>query len=463
MSSEQMMLALLALVADSGGVSSGTGGGDASAANQEAQITLETAIRDRLSSLLPLVDGIEANQASQITRLLEIRERLPSTLSLFGNLRVVNRTPQIELRPNSNLSNLRDVVYDNGVELANLRTSTKYSRVNGEHRLQISGATDNIVVESAEYGRYQPGYTGDCGIGVRLPVALTGNQVARWGYFHVGDGFFFQYDPSGLSLGIRKGGVDTLIPRSQWNRDKVDGTGPSGLTLDLARGALFEVAFGNSYGSVAFQVAVPDANNFQRIITLHTAAHQASAIVNDLSLPIRVGIANNGTAAAQEIFFSTRYFSILGHFNPFFRTNGHSRTGISVPTTGWTPLLTFRRKAGFNSIPLFPDEYSVICAGADIRLRMLLNPALSGTLTWIAPDGVDPAETICEVCETVTGLTGGDVVWKALHTPGNSQIRSLGQSSVHFEIPRQRPLVLAAQAIGATATVSIVKRWKEEW
>jgi hypothetical protein len=77
--------------------------------------------------------------------------------------------------------------------------------------------------------------------------ATTGN-IRRWGLFDANNGFFFQLgvggvnavDNTGLCVCVRSNipsapQKDTLIARAEWNGDKLDGTGDSQATLDLAQ------------------------------------------------------------------------------------------------------------------------------------------------------------------------------------------------------------------------------------
>ena len=102
-------------------------------------------------------------------------------------------------------------------------------------------------------------YAAEAGIGIRLPVAPTGNQVVRWGVFDDQNGLFFgQNVANGIFVAIRRAGVDTIIPQSSWNVDPLDGTGPSGATLNLAKGNIFQIVFTwYGYGVIEFRVVHP--------------------------------------------------------------------------------------------------------------------------------------------------------------------------------------------------------------
>ena len=77
--------------------------------------------------------------------------------------------------------------------------------------------------------------------------ATTGN-IRRWGLFDANNGFFFQVgtggvnavDNTGFSVVVRSSipsapQKDTIIPRTDWNGDKLDGTGDSQTTIDLSK------------------------------------------------------------------------------------------------------------------------------------------------------------------------------------------------------------------------------------
>ena len=63
--------------------------------------------------------------------------------------------------------------------------------------------------------------------------------LRAWGAFDAEDGFFFKLDGTALSVVHRRtfSGVptDVTIAQSNWNKDSLDGTGPSGMTLDVSK------------------------------------------------------------------------------------------------------------------------------------------------------------------------------------------------------------------------------------
>lgn len=173
----------------------------------------------------------------------------PNVSSQFNELRTAEKTPIIELTSVYGLSNLMDVttktgtgtITNSGTEF-NIRTA--------------ANGTDSATLESSERGRYEPGFDGEAVIGIRYPVNATGNQVASWGVYDLKNGFFFgQSVANGIFVAIRRSGVDTITTQSAWNVDPLNGSGPSGATLNLAKGNIFQIVFTwYGYGVIEFRV-----------------------------------------------------------------------------------------------------------------------------------------------------------------------------------------------------------------
>jgi len=65
--------------------------------------------------------------------------------------------------------------------------------------------------------------------------------------------------------------TDLFIPQSQWNGDKLDGTGASGVTLDPTKGNVFQIGIQYlGFGSITFKIeATPADGNNADFVTVH--------------------------------------------------------------------------------------------------------------------------------------------------------------------------------------------------
>lgn len=67
-------------------------------------------------------------------------------------------------------------------------------------------------------------------------------------------------------------GTETFIPQSQWNGDKLDGTGYTGVVLDPTKGNVYQMNIQYlGFGAIEFKVEVPSLNNNNStMVTVHT-------------------------------------------------------------------------------------------------------------------------------------------------------------------------------------------------
>jgi hypothetical protein len=129
------------------------------------------------------------------------------------------------------------------------------------------------------------------------------NVVKRLGYFDDGNGVFFEQNGNTLGISLRTSTsgtpVDAFIQQSAWNIDTFDGTGPSGITLDISKIQIFVIDFqwlGAGRVRYGFDVdgvlyychQTLNANNLDKV-------YMTTAV-----LPLRFEIRNIGIAASSS-------------------------------------------------------------------------------------------------------------------------------------------------------------------
>ncbi|MBC2728518.1 hypothetical protein [Desulfosporosinus sp.] len=382
----------------------------------------------------------------------------PAVDSQFNELRVARKFPIVELTSVYGVSELRDVVITTGGGTVT-NDATEYSVST------TASGVDSAILESALRGRYEPGFAGEAGIGVRIPTAPAGTQIARWGMFDDENGAFFGSTSTNIFVAIRRGGVETVINQSAWNVDPLDGTGPSGATLSLAEGNIYEVVFTwYGYGIIEFRVVLPDPTTLaQEVITVHRFSPTGETSIVDPNQPLRAEIDNAGTATSFDLFVGGRQYNIIGKYNPTIRITSERRT-ISDVTTTLTPVISFTRKAEFpagsgraNSVEVSLEEIDII-GTVELAYQVLLGGTLDGafvnypTATTIIPN----AETALLVNTTSTTITGGQVVFQGLTSGGGGGTRVLATSEIlDFALPVDEVVTLAVVRIAGSATNTV--------
>lgn len=379
----------------------------------------------------------------------------------FSELHTALRHSIIELKSVYGLSNLRDVVTTASGGTVTATTS--------EFQLDTDGtAGSRSVLDSAEIGRYVPGLSAEAGIGVRTSgAAPSGNAEQRWGYFDDDNGYYFGRDAAGLFIRRRSGGVDAAkVAQADWNIDKLDGTGPSQLTLDTAHGNIFQIRFAwYGYGVIEWVVVVETASglvSYPQVVHRERVTGQTS--IENPNLPLRAELDNNGTGAAQQLFVAGRQFSIYaGSYTPNTRQTPEYRQ-IANLATSFLPLVSFRRKAAFPTASVKAhsvDMLSEVNGRWELRSNMtLVNES------WGTPSRVTATETSLEVDVAATAASGGEMIAAGLlGGDTNRNRREREQAALPaFDLVGAQPLTLIVAGLtGTNQTISASLTMQEEW
>lgn len=125
--------------------------------------------------------------------------------------------------------------------------SVTYSNAEARSRLTVTAGAGTAVRQTFRRFVYQPGRSQlvyMTGV-LRVAGTFSATVVSRMGLYSTNSGVFFSYDGTAAtpSVTVRKGGVDTAVAQASWNLDPMDGTGASGLTLDVTQTQIFVINF----------------------------------------------------------------------------------------------------------------------------------------------------------------------------------------------------------------------------
>jgi hypothetical protein len=226
-----------------------------------------------------------------------VNVKLPSTSSdAFGRLRI------------SEAFTLFDSSHryaDNGLWVESITGTASSSFSTNEGLVNLSVGTVNgnqIIRETVRVFAYQPGKSL-----LNMNTFVMGdaktNLRQRVGYFGNDNGFYLERESSNVYLverSIVTGSiVNTRVAQANWNQDKLDGTGPSKLTLDLSKAQILYadiewLGLGTvRMGFVIDGVFVP-AHSF------HHANLVTTTYITTASLPLRYEMTNIGTTASSS-------------------------------------------------------------------------------------------------------------------------------------------------------------------
>ena len=194
-----------------------------------------------------------------------------------------------------------------GVREVRTLTVTTASTATNNYNVQLNGVTTNVTATNngstlrTAYEIAQGTYVGWSAEAIGSTVVFVANDAAaKAGAFSLGQSGAGV--PAAGTFATTKAGVastDVFIAQSTWNGDKMDGTGPSGYTLDKTKGNVFQIGIQYlGFGCVTFSIEVPgDGNNpdFVAVHTIRVPNSRTTTTVGNPSFPFTMTAYSTGS------------------------------------------------------------------------------------------------------------------------------------------------------------------------
>ena len=238
------------------------------------------------------------------------------------------------------------------------------------------------------------------------------------GYGSSQNGIFLEQVGSEISIIKRTSvsgvGSTVRIPQSQWNVDKLDGTGistdnPSGYQLDLTKAQiLFSEYEWLGVGSVKVGFAI-DGN----FVTAHQFNHSNlidSVYMQSATLPLRYEIFNTGITTSSSTMkqICASVMSNGGYERKRAENIARRTTDTEVGTT-FEPLVSIKLKPGREFAVVIPQQMLAfpLNNNAAYEIALIKNATLTGAAFTDVPNS-ETENVIYDI--TATAMTGGDIV-----------------------------------------------------
>ena len=169
--------------------------------------------------------------------------------------------------------------------------------------LGVTAASGSEVIrETTKVFSYQPGKSLLVLNTFVMNAAKTGLRQ-RVGYYGAANGYYLEQNDSTVSFVERSSVsgalVDTPVAQASWNVDPLNGSGPSGITLDLTKAQiLFMDLEWLGVGTVRIGFIID--GNFYVCHKFHHANIIASTYITTASLPLRYEITNTGATSGAS-------------------------------------------------------------------------------------------------------------------------------------------------------------------
>ena len=277
--------------------------------------------------------------------------------------------------------------------------------------IEVLATGDRIIRQTFEYFRYQPGKS--------QLIALTGvfstynaNIVRYMGYFDDNDGLFFKMD-SAISVGIRSSTtgtpVDTLVPQSNWNIDKLDGSGVSGISVDFTKANLFVIDF-QWLGVGRVRFGVMSGGQLYYVHEFNFGGTLDKVYMRTATLPCRYEIESLSGAFSGMKQICTTVIAEGG-----FKQKGFLRavdTGNSAVTVGtnFETVLSIRVNPNTPRTTLYPKNVTILQTSNNsiLQYQIVVRHTPDNAMTW--QDVLPLGSSNVQFSSTATTFTSGAVV-----------------------------------------------------
>jgi hypothetical protein len=406
------------------------------------------------------------NPTTQVTTTPE-----PTQLDAFGRLRV---SSPLTLFDSSHRYK------DNGLwaSLTAVGGSYAFNENQGLIEMTVSGLSGSSVIrETTKVFSYQPGKSLIV-MNTFVMASSTTNLRQRVGYFGQDNGIYLQLDGGVLSFVERtlvngSPSSETIVPLSAWNGDKLDGTGPSGFTLDITKAQILWTDI-EWLGLGTVRTGFVINGKFIICHSFHHANLIASTYITTASLPLRYEITNKAATGVSKTLKQVCSTVISEGGYELRGAQQSIGTTITAPkslTTAGTlyPVASIRLKASPNRLDAIAilTALSIMGTGTGIyKWQVITGGTTSGGGAW-QTTGLDSA---VEYKLDGTSITGGRTMAEGFFTSNvqsATTIDVLKEALFKFQLERDSltgtpyELILAVTASTDTELVYGSLDWEE--
>jgi hypothetical protein len=290
-----------------------------------------------------------------------------------------------------------------------------FSANEGLVNLNVTAATGSEVIrETYKVFSYQPGKSLLVFDSFVMAPAQT-NLRQRVGYFGVDNGIYVQLEDNIVSFverSIVTGPVtETIVPQNLWNVDKLDGTGPSGITLNITKAQILFMDI-EWLGEGTVRVGFVIDGIFILCHRFNHANFITSTYITTASLPLRYEITNTGVTASASTLkqvcstvISEGGYELRGA-QQAVGTPINAPRSFGLPNTFY-PIVGLKLTAAKLDAIVIPTAISVLGLGngKNYAWRLVLGGTISGG-AWVSAG----ADSAVEYNLTGTSVAGGRVL-----------------------------------------------------
>lgn len=300
-----------------------------------------------------------------------------------------------------------------------------YNATLGGMDLGVSSTLNSqSIFQSRRVMSYVPGRSSGLSGAYRLSNLTSGIRY-RWGIFDENNGAFFEVNGNDINCVVRSNTtgsvVDSSVPRSSWNEDKLDGSGRSGIILDLTKQQLPYIEYEwYGAGEVKYYFLI---DGRKRLVHVASHANRISTVYcRTPFLPLRAEVKNLTGASGG----GTLYYGSVSHVSEGNADRRGQVANVASPITGYTlttagtyyPIFSGRLKSTTLNALVKPIGFRLSTLGhtEGLHFKVLFSGVLTGG-TWVDAAVIDP---VSEFNTTATAISSPAILFAGYQPPATA-------------------------------------------
>jgi hypothetical protein len=336
-------------------------------------------------------------------------------------------------------------------------------------------ANAEVVRETYKVFAYQPGKSLQI-LNTFVFNPAKANLRQRLGYYGAQNGIYVELDGTTLNF-VKRSYVsgslqETRVAQASWNVDKMDGTGPSQLTLDISKAQIFWMDIEwLGLGSVRMGFVING-----QLIHCHTFHHAnliTTPYITTACLPLRYEIKNTAATATSSTLrqvcstvISEGGYQLQG-MQKSVGTPITAAYALSATPGTFSPVVSIRLKADALDAISILSALSLMGVGNGKNFEWRVTSGATVTTTSWTSAGTDSA---VEYTTTGTAVTGGKILASGFFNSSNQSTPTISipkDALFKFQLERNgltsAPLPITLEVAAATASESVFATldWEE--
>lgn len=179
------------------------------------------------------------------------------------------------------------------------------------------------------------------------------NSAQRKGLFDTSNGVFLGYEGVNFGASVRNNSSDIFVPQSSFNKDKLDGNGASGFTIDTTKLNIFRIVYGYlGIAPIYFSLFGGEEYGWITFHVHNQPNKQTSTHIGTPYLPIRSEVVNTGNNTNIKMQHGSMYAGVIdGAGAPDASSRQFSAKVDKAMTSGTNAVVViFHNKTTINGI-----------------------------------------------------------------------------------------------------------------